>query len=413
MKTYRNLLLLALLGLSQVLNAQVFDPAAPIGADVGRSVLGVVMGSHPRLGTMGMEKALMDWEKAPASIEKAYAVAVLQRSANVKLERLDHPLTDSSAGNLELLAEAEGRTLGHYCEGIVQTIDGKYSLAVRSFNASELNGSLDPESRLPYFKTIAQYLEKYGDDTPLFKGFNGGFYSFACDSLQWRFKKPDSTDYHRMLRSLLDLSALTGQQSVYFELMGDLLVHHPDVVKANWFGCLSYFRSAFDIPQAKAIFEEKAIYALEAPQKAANRFDNYQFNRLRMRLQSDMDSVAVMRAEYEAGEKAAVAAGESASAFLEGELGKRAAVVEYGAGDATVTYIHEDAPGNLPGIIREADRRHAESMGEERKFAGEVDLKGVKSETTFNIYGIAMILVVVGAVIFFWLKLTRGRKQES
>ena len=260
---------------------------------------------------------------------------------------------------------------------------------------------------MPYFKVAAQYLEKYGDESPLFEGFNGGFYNFTCDSLQWRYKKPDSTAFHDMLRSLMDLVVISGERPVYYELMGDLLVHHPAPVTANWFSCLSYFRLAFALPDQQYAFEEKAIHALEAPLKRRDRFDNYQFNRLRQRMAEDLDSVAGLRAAYLERESAAVAEGKQAVAFLLGELAERQ------RGDGAVTWMHEGEEGALPGIVREADRRYAEKRGLERKFAGEVDLKRVKTEASFNYYGIAMILVVIGAVVLIWVRMSRGAKKED
>lgn len=410
MKTIQYFLILALAGVFFHGKAQNCAPASPLGAQEGRSVMGLIVGSYPRLGPKGMEQAVAEWKKKAPSWERAYAVSLLERHLSENMAVVDYPLTDSAGPYADLLGDSASMAAAHYYEGLLQVVDGKYGLGVRSFNASELSGSINGDCRLPYFKTIAQYLEKYGTDSPLFKGFNGGFYNFTCDSLQWRFQQPDSADFTQMLLSLMDLSAMSGQEPVYHELMGDLLIHHPDRITANWFAFLAYFRLSHELPASAESFDEKAIYALEAPKTKRRTFDMYRFNQLRDRLGEDLDSADALRARYEAGEAAAVAANESARAFLEAEVAKLDGGEVAGK---RITWMHELEPGLLPGIVREADKRYAENYGKEAKFAGEVDLKSVKSETQFNVYGISMILVVIGAVAFLWWQLRRNRDKSA
>jgi len=366
-----------------------------VGADLETSVLGVVMGNYPHFGAAGLEQSRAALDQTFNTLENAFGRELVQLQLDPAAK---------FAGTLAVAdSSADTARLYHY-EGLLHLVGGDYTTAVSRFNASMTAGNVPAECKREDYRLIAQYLDLYGDQVPIFSGFNNGFFNYACDSLRMPRNNPNPAIYNRLIESLLDLAIFTQRQPAYLEMLGDLMTQNPDQITANWFSAVSYLQLAKDVPAQAARLEEKAIHALEAPRTARSRFDSYQFTKLGQRLDEDRKLAEESRAAMVAEEEKAVQSGKPASEAL---------AQEFEAASAAVVLMRENEPGALPNVIREADRREAEKLGEERKFAGNVDLKEVKGEKRFNYYALVMIAVVIGAVIVLWRKLNQGAKERN
>jgi|GEM_PF-3740537 len=367
--------------------SQTCDHTAILQPDAGQSQLGLIMGDYPRLGPSVLKSKLslvggqegLDWFETN--------LLRLHTGQEITSTVMQEDMSGSRMGELE------------YQEGLLALLAGEYATAISKFNASELNAALGRECNLNNYRLVAEYLSKYGDESPLFPHFNGGFFQFCQDSLRWGVEQTDSVAYHRMLGTVSDLVILSQEKPVYFELAGDLLANHSDEVTANWYGALAYLRLAELLPDQKEWVEEKAIFALEAPKTSRNRFDNYQFTQLKKHFANDRSAIQEARKSYLEAE------GQN---FVKG---KEEAVARFGKPQPNLIWLREEDNSNVAIVIRKAFARYAEEMGRELRFAGDVDLKSVKSDTQFNLYAILMVGTVIFAVVFLGYQVRKNRKN--
>jgi len=155
---------------------------------------------------------------------------------------------------------------------------GDVESSVRAFDLDSLPDTACSQREL---KLAARYLKQYGSQTPLFPGFNGGFYQFLKDSL-YGGEKLSVERYEKALSALYGWMRMTGFGSpLAMELFADVLYRHPDRFVGNFFGCMAYMRAATMCEGAsREVLMTKALYALEAPNSAARRFDRYRFTQL-------------------------------------------------------------------------------------------------------------------------------------
>ena len=370
------------------------------GASAEVSVLGLVMGNYPHYGAAAMDQAAAQVSTPATSWEMAFASEFYQLQGEGSPKK-GAVLLSEVGPYADLLADSSQWGTGYFYEGVLQMLGANFDAAVGHFNDAEIAGGLSSGCKLVDYRLMAQYFDQYGISVPIFSGFNNGFYNFACDSLRLKRAAPDPVIYERLVSSVMDLVILSQQPEPFMEILGDLLSQHPDRVTANWFPAIIYHRLAFDIPAQEKRLKEKSIFALEAPRRARQRFDNYQFVQLGERLAEDLNLAEESWNGYLNEEKAAVEAGKRVDELLK---------EKFGAAEGGLLLMRENEPGALPNVIREADRRTAEQMGEQRKFAGKVDLKKVKGEQKFNYYAIVMIAVVIGSVIFIWRQLKKNAR---
>jgi hypothetical protein len=296
-------------------------------------------------------------------------------------------------GNASLLAVLTGRTnlagppivaraddsLGSD-DRLALLVQGDYAAAAKSFRLRDTAcGHL-------CLRLAADYAHLYQGTTPLFPGFNGGFYNFLKDSLHGGEKLSLQT-YDLALGALFGwVKHTNGKSAVALELFGDLLYRHPDRLLGNYFGCLTYLRAGLvSEGVARDAFSEKAIYALESPAAVRRRFDTYRFTQLRKAMEADIAAKDI-------------AADPANSLSVQ---------------DGQVQYVSAQDGGSLLPLLIKA-RAKTQEVGPKtfNKYGQEVDQRKVKADTTFNLYALLMIGTVVGAVIFFWVKIRRATRNS-
>lgn len=265
----------------------------------------------------------------------------------------------------------------------------------------------DPAStarcRIRMEQLLVRYLQTYAKDSPMFAHFNGGFYNYVGDSLHWDPRKPDGNGYLMALNVVVMAMELDPKrQATYLELLGDLLSKEPNRFTANYLSCLAYLRAGMVAGgPAQAAYDRKAIFAVEAPRQAEERFNQYRFTQLKKALQVDVDSAAAKQAQGEAAEAQAIKAGSDPLARFQGK-----------STDALIaTTFTETDPGQLPAILQKSKDQQAAREQEAKRYAGDVDLKKeVKKDARFNAFAIFLIAIIIGAVIFIWVKIMRASR---
>jgi hypothetical protein len=186
------------------------------------------------------------------------------------------------------------------------------------------------------------------------------------------------------------------RQALYLELLGDLLSKDPNRFTANYLAALAYIRAG-QIAGGKAQeqFDRKAIFALEAPRQAEQRFNQYRFTQLKKALQADVDSAATWAAKWEAGPVMSPLTHHGGLFTLQ----------------LSTASFFEDDPGMLPAILAKSRAQIAAREGEAKRYAGDVDLKKeVKKDSRFNSYALILIFTIVGAILYIWVKLRRASR---
>jgi hypothetical protein len=75
---------------------------------------------------------------------------------------------------------------------------------------------------------------------------------------------------------------------------------------------------------------------------------------------------------------------------------------------------HETDRGQLSAILTKSRAQLAAREGEERRYAGDVDLKKeVKKDSRFNAFALLLILTIVGAVVFIWSKMRKATREAQ
>ncbi|MFN8398208.1 MAG: hypothetical protein U0176_26600 [Bacteroidia bacterium] len=259
--------------------------------------------------------------------------------------------------------------------------------------------------RVRMSQLLVRYLQTYAKETPVSSHFNGGFYNYLSDSLHWDPKKPDGNGYLMALNVVVMAMDLDPKRhATYLELLGDLLSKEPNRFTANYLSCLAYLRAGMVAGgSAQAAYDRKALFAIEAPRQAEERFNQYRFTQLKKALQADVDSAAARRAKTETEEKQAIKGGTDPLARFQGKVTN---------GLISTTFTESD-PGQLPAILKKSKEQQAARELEAKRYAGDVDLKKeVKKDVRFNAFAVFLIAIIIGAVIFIWVKIMRASKAS-
>ncbi|MEM0997543.1 MAG: hypothetical protein AAGN35_10705 [Bacteroidota bacterium] len=256
--------------------------------------------------------------------------------------------------------------------------DGAHMFAMAGYGLNE-----DTDCGLRFFRLAGSYLQTYGDgQTPIFPNFNGGFYNYLKDSLFWG--AADTLDYDRALAATVEMVQLTRAQTpAFLELLGDLLVQHRNSFVGNYFGYLAYMKAGLASGEGfREEYERKAIFALEAPRTSEDRFDRYRYTQLRKALAEDSRDVKVV-----------------------------ADVAEVDLAPP-VRFFPDRYDGRLQGMLETSQAQLKKRAERKLKFAEEVDRGDVKSDGRFNSYALFLIAVILGSVVFFWIRLRRAARTR-
>jgi hypothetical protein len=174
------------------------------------------------------------------------------------------------------------------------------------------------------------------------------------------------------------------------------LSKEPNRFNANYLAGLAYMRAGqIAAGKAQEQFDRKAIFALEAPRQAEERFNQYRFTQLKKALQADVDSAATWAAKWEAGPVLSPLTHHGGLFTLQ----------------LSTAPFFEDDPGQLSGILAKSKSQLAARQAEAKRYAGDVDLKKeVKKDSRFNSYALILIFTIVAAVVFIWVKLRRASR---
>ena len=242
----------------------------------------------------------------------------------------------------------------------------------------------DTACGLIYYRLAAQYVHRFQGTTPIFPGFNGGFYNFLKDSLQ-SGQKLTLPQYQAAIQATTNWLTLSQGKSIpAFELLGDLLYRHPDRFIGNYFGALVYMKAALlSKSPATEAFLEKGIYALEAPAESRKRFDQYLYTQLQKALQADLSAQTLETPEA------------------------TPANVQQGG----ILYLSTKDGGRVGAILFKAyQQAQAQKPTTPSRFGPEVDAREVKKDNQFNLYALLLIGTVLGAIVFFWIRLRRANR---
>jgi hypothetical protein len=283
-------------------------------------------------------------------------------------------------------------------------IDGKLDQAYTLTTQSQ-HLDLHVLCRMKVEPLLVSYFRTYGTEAPLFAHFNSGFYNYVQDSLRLT-DLSGSDDYFVALNTIALLYRLDkNRQALYLELLGDLLSKHPDRFNANYLAGLAYLRAGMILGgTAQEVYDRKAIFALEAPRQAENRFNQYRFTQLKKALEADVDSAAMWQSARDAEEAQSIQAGKIPWEVFGGVVSIHLSTVAY----------HETDRGQLSAILTKSRAQLAAREGEERRYAGDVDLKKeVKKDSRFNAFALLLILTIVGAVVFIWSKMRKATREAQ
>lgn len=289
--------------------------------------------------------------------------------------------------------------------GMYELLSGNYAEAASAFRNSRIKDAGARDCGVGMYELIASYLQQYDKgQSPLFGHFNGGFYSYLKAELYWGKDEKDTLALAQATTVAMRLLAYKdGNSIIFLEVLADLVANHQDRFIANYLGGLAYMRAAqmATDPAASQQFEEKAIYALEAPRTGYNKFNRYRFTQLKKTLIADVEVAEAARTQYLSEEKAA---GNALA-----EIAKKWSA---GAAAPPIRFYSEQTKGELGGKLTGARSKEASRAAADKKFAEEVDLKTVKEDSRFNTYAILLILVLIGAVIFIWRKYAAASKTR-
>lgn len=316
-----------------------------------------------------------------------------------------NPLLDSLDADSASAALSPNQALnleaGAWAEVAASRLDRAAAIQARLLR----DPALTVRCRIRMSQLLVRYLQAYAKDSPVFSHFNGGFYNYVSDSLHWDPRHPDGNGYLMALNVVVQAMALDpARQATYMELLGDLLSKEPNRFTANYLSCLAYLRAGMVAGgAAQAAYERKAIFAIEAPRQAEERFNQYRFTQLKKALQADVDSAKALQARFEATESQARQAGSDPLARFQGKSTQELISTTFAVSD----------PGQLPAILQKARDQQAAREQEAKRYAGDVDLKKeVKKDARFNAFAIFLIAIIIAAVIFIWVKIVRASRAS-
>lgn len=285
------------------------------------------------------------------------------------LERSDNPMALDSGGLRKDLFDAGLAALG----------EGKSGNAARLFAAAGQGLTEENDCGLRFYRLTARYLDAYQSAEPIFPNFNGGYYNYLKDSLFWG--ETDTAQYEQALIATVEMVQWTSAgSSTYLELLGDLLTGHQDKFYRNYFSWLAYMRAATLDARHHDAFERKALFALEYPRTQEDRFNRYRYTQLRKALDEDMVTVRTGKEDLSIA--------------------------------PPLRFFPESSGGRLEAMLGKARQQMINRSQRRLKFDQEVDRKVVKRDVRFNAYALFLILVIIGSVVFFWIKLKRANRTR-
>lgn len=293
-------------------------------------------------------------------------------------------------------------------EGLVALQAEKYGEAAQKFARANSDSCAGTAENL---RIIAAYLAKFddGETYPLFPHFNGGFYSFAVDSLRGSVEEK-SVQLGKLQEDLMQVIRVLGDdEPAMKEMLGDLLLNGPDEFVGKWMAGTAYLSIALAATGEDSIeFERKAIYCLESDRINPKYFNRYRFNKFRKGLQEDLDAAEARREAFQA---------------------KMGAVKSPKAADLAANYEgfpKETGPGMmLPEregspvvelIIREQERSMKATAGpnpNENPMNPDLDIKEIKTTASYNYYAIGLIALVIAAAVFMYIKVRNGQRERD
>lgn len=369
--------------------------------------LGLIVGSYDRPDA-GTWKFLLDQNQTSAN-DPVGPKAVLYLAAGKAEQALKimEPLlaivaTDSALDSAASLTRVADLEVG----AIAALVAGKLDLAAVSLAQASTFKTAPDFCRIRTEKLVVRYLLQYGMEAPIFPHFNSGFYNYIQDDLSWDPKHPDEDGYILALNTVAMLYRLDSKrQSLYLELLGDLLSKEPSHFNANYMAALAYLRAGQIIGgNAEQEFDRKALFALEAPRQSEIRFNLYRFTQLKKALEVDADSAVSQQAVFAVLEAKAIAAGTDPLARFQGKFNRA----------LTTSAFEVQDPGHLAAILTKSKAQIAAREGESKRYAGDIDLKkAVKKDSRFNAFALFLIGTIVVALVFIWRKLRIASKPQS
>jgi hypothetical protein len=193
-----------------------------------------------------------------------------------------------------------------------------------------------------------------------------------------------------------------ARQPLYLEMLGDLLSKEPNQFNANYMAALAYLRAGIIAGEPlEEVYDRKAIFALEAPRQAEERFNLFRFTQLKKALRADVDAARSRQAATEAQEAKALEDGNDPLAHFQG----------IHSDELSTTGFSDEDGGSLPLILKKDKAQIEARKVESKRYAGEVDLKQVvKKDSRFNAFAFFLILTIVGSVVFIWRRLLKANR---
>lgn len=250
---------------------------------------------------------------------------------------------------------------------------------------------------------LVGYLQNAGIQSPLSPHYNGGFFNYLHDALHWQEKGPDEAEYLMAMNVVGLLYRLdAARQPLYLEMLGDLLSKEPNQFNANYMAALAYLRAGIIAGEPlEEVYDRKAIFALEAPRQAEERFNLFRFTQLKKALRADVDAARSRQAATEAQEAKALEDGNDPLAHFQG----------IHSDELSTTGFSDEDGGSLPLILKKDKAQIEARKVESKRYAGEVDLKQVvKKDSRFNAFAFFLILTIVGSVVFIWRRLLKANR---
>jgi hypothetical protein len=388
------------------LKGQGCDSTGAVWANPGKTptFLALIVGNYDRLDTA-------TWAKLSAAtnnpqeigsqamnlLHAGHAAAASALLAPRVATTLARPANDSST-SADALADLELAGIAALMQAHLPEAD---SLLAHAFQRS----SDRLRCRLHTELLLVRYLEQFGMATPQMAHFNGGFFNFLQDSLGWNPEATDANGYVTALNTVAQLYRLDAVHgALYLELLGDLLSKEPNAFSANYLSSIAYLRAGTLVGgDGQAVYERKALFALEAPRHSEERFNQYRFTQLKKALTEDVDSAHAQQALIDRQDAQTVASGGSPLTRLQG----------FSTAPITVGFEATDR-GRLPAMLAKSKAQLTARQEEYKRYAGDVDLKAeVKKDNRFNSFALFLIGSIIASAIIIWRKLLTASKKSE
>jgi hypothetical protein len=362
------------------------------------SILALITGSYQR-------PSAATWMAlaAQADAPRAKAMALLHASQSQEALRLLQPHVDGLMRDTfpDSYGRDQNRVSGLEVAGVAELVGGNLDGAEAYLRRAI--SFLGPESvcRIHLELQLIGYLRATGIQSPLSPHYNGGFFNYLHDALHWQGKGPGEEEYLMAMNVVGLLYRLdAARQPLYLELLGDLLSKEPNRFNANYMAALAYLRAGIIAgSSSEEVYDRKAIFALEAPRQAEERFNQFRFTQLKKALLADVNAARSRQAATEAQEAKALESGNDTPAYFQ----------DIHSDELSATGFSDDDFGSLP-LILSKDKAQIEAREvEAKRYAGEVDLKQVvKKDSRFNAFAFFLILTIVGSVVFIWRRILKA-----